>query len=1419
VSKSMDNLAGQHDTDLKFNNNKLEENIRQAMTAGMTAKDVVSNFNFPKEVNEYRALASVSLAKIYNTTPDRAYSLYEPLKKGFYPNISDEELVSRLFQRTDTLPKTSITKDTNVELAKKAEAEHIEYAEQRTEAEERVDPDDPEVQKERGLLQSSESFLNESIPVLKEQARKSLNDDWFGSGNQRDRLKEHYYDSLFMAKSQEERQEATDKYIRNLGVYQQNQMLDLKRMEYQIENRTWEEGFWDRKNLAFKRSMFRFRGSLARMTHDLVTAAEKVPNIRVHRPWRDSFLTDLKTDMRRSHYMSMAPELYRQELNWMDGVTNALIENTPVMAMTIAAGTIGTMAGGPWGGKAAMFWTVGSAEGYEGYTSAMANGFSEEEANKRAWIIGAINGGIETASGGITKYAPQFKHTKKAFTKAISKLPHKITKNVLKETLMEEIPQEVVTAILSGGTPYNEDGTLDWDEITNQVLLVARDAAFMAGTYSSVSSGIGKVGDAKFKMQYGVSKNDVLAYAEDMEKRVTRGKTVEDLVAKDIAQTEDPDAVIHASRFYAVKVKDGSYTLFDADEGVQYNKEGVPVKKGEKAGMTQEEIGEALDNANTGQKPGTPLEQLNRFTTSRIANDDNVPVYSAIHKMLDPKTTYSKRVLQASNLAKYVLSLRENIAKYQGDTRAKEVIPDKIISDLHLIPDMWAKGREITHKGKPHIGFVSAEQQRQVANELQHVIRLGQQWGDGSEAVHARNEGAALADKVKPHRWHKEAVTGKQAETGWLKRKYDAILGTSKDDIFTSLTKILGLDAIPINIKIQQVRNAASIQFRKWHKDILKVQDDLGITNKDKRKWSRVLGSKIVKGQIEEVSLMLAGKPHPLTMSQIMLLDLAMRDTRISKIMDDQGVKIGDIEIGELTNWEKQQLRGALSKDPKASAFVDAVQDFYINDRGPAINESSLDTLGYEVVNELSFLPDNRPVNEKGQKDGPFRITDIFSNTTEDIRTGANRIHIQPFVNHVIGVMNDKRFRRAVQKEGRAEDLKRSAYSLVAMQRARPHRAVELERWTTKIGANRARSILANLRIAVLQMGSYQLYNNEATAKYLLPHKVPDFLKKEYEFLNSRREGQGSTHSVVSERGTKNMWLGTQLTDYTMYPMHMIDLTTVGRSLNIAFAEMTDKHMTGKSRRWWAKDGRVTADLREKGIDSPEFKRALYDRAMYLAYMTQPMFFPESRNLYIQQETGFMREIARFRAFTDQLLRNNARQLTLWRQGEISTREMSMNIGGNLAWASLWYNGVKWMFMKLLNQFKEEGDEKEMNMLFEFLMGPVTLIPLLGWTIKGGINQLVHDDSYGPANFSTITLDQANHFKDTAFALGQAIMYSLDDEKDRSGNWKSQKMWEKAMRGAAEDSLIMLFGLPTYPVDIIPEKEWKTGGKGGFVEI
>jgi len=1475
MSRYLDQLAEQQQVEQKDKVAKLDQNIRAGIKSGMSVPEVVENLQIPDDVkNPNRAVASIAIAQHYNISPERAYGIYPIYKQGLWPDISDEEVVNRLYQSPpDQLPESTVTEQTYEQKAEETLKDFPVYAQKREKAEEKNYPKPTGKNMLKSIFMPPDpKGVEQAQAAAREKARRALDDEWFGKGRSRDLAREQYYDALFEAKTPEEKETATQQYIEALKQQHQNHLKDIDRIEYQIQNHTEDESFMERKALAAKRAGYRAKGTWANVQQHL---AKGNPFFTKDR--EKEFIKEQQDAQREAYAKANAPELWRAELNWIDGVSNSIIENAPTMAMAAGAAAAGGAVGGPVGARAGLWAVTYSAESSEIYQSALERGFSPEEASRRAHMGGVINASLETAGGGVTKYSPS-----PGLKGKILKYGGKLTKNQLREVLVEEVPQEAVSTILSGNVPYDVDGTVDYSEFTNQMLLVARDAAFTSAFYSSVQAGASNLAAIKTKQQTGFDiddftnfddlMNDVIANGQERdtdlqskkdageyvpgEEKYRLDKIIDHAVKKSI-QIPSPDLkkypymLVPNSRLeeqaegytWHIKnftdptnnIKFKSYKeglakmqelvpehvwkapiLVDLEQGhpieieeahkqIQTPDYTEPLEDilnahryylvdegGNKYGVrdadTSKQVttGEELDKAtrvknmrNLTQDKGVvsddPLVQVHRFTRSRFDNGAVPNVYGPISDMLHPGADETARSTAAGALNEYVTGLHTSLAQEFGQVFADQQIPQEFRDSILWLPN------EVIYKNKD----------QSSADTLRHIMRLGQLYGEGAQADQFRNWSRDKINKVKKNKHRKPILSEKDAEPGLWHKLWDPIGGTSKDDFVSSLTHIFGTGHVDVSERIMQARTQTTKYFLGMNDIVDKIQQDLQITNPEKAEWSTVLGRKP-----KHIPVIVDGQERSMTMAQLIYLDLASRDPSLYNIITNEGIAFKNLDLGPLSETEIVDIHNKVAENQKTLQLANRLAEFYQQDRAEIVNQASRDLKGYDDVTAEHWMPPAR----KGQS-GPLLVQDVFGTVSEDMRTAAHYAGIKPVMRNLQALVNNKNFRRSVQNAGKGRHLKRFQEQLDAMDRSRLRIESDLEKAISRIGANRARAILSNGRIAMLQAGSFQLYQNETDTRYMRPGHVPKQIFDSWDLLQFREKGLGSIHSVVSKNTIRKTWNGRgAVLDSILWPMHKVDLMVVRQAARIAYHEMTDKHLVGKARRWWAGYGKDPHSLK---MMSPEFVKALHDRATYLAYSTQPMFFPESRNYYTQHDNVFLREMARFRSFTDQLLRNIGRQYSLWQSGEISNREAMLNMGRTIMWATIWYNGLRFAWDSIFHP----DDAKEKDYLLEAILGPLSWIPFIGWPLKTGAASLVSDKAqrYGPANFSTITFDQLNRSKDTAFTLGLAMKYSLNDEKDSRGRWKSEKYWKRGIRDAVRDSLILFFGLPGDAVNIIED--------------
>ncbi len=1372
MSDSLDSLIQLHEDESGERTTAAADTVREAFGAGMSAKEISQSFKFPAEQGDpNKAVASIFIAESMKTTPEKAYSVYDAMKEFMYPDMSDEDIVDAL-AKSKGLPEPTAGPEQREEQATEETEEFTEYKTQ------------------------LDALMKQTRPVLKTLAKKTFDDEWFGRGNQREVLKETYFDALFESTDPEKDEQNKLVYISGLHLENEHSRLKYERAVYQIENDTDEESFWTRQAIHWERGLINLRGSLSSMAatynEGLARYIEPFSQKAADR-YRDrkAFFTG---DMRVAHYQKDAPELWRQELNWMDGMVGALLENTPNVLVTTTATVLGTVVGGPAGGKAAMFFTMYNIERNEIYGSSIERGYSEQEANTRANIGGVINAAIELAGGGGAKYFPIKNRIKKKIGKMLLSFAGKMTKNFGKE-LMEELGQELTSAILSGNTPYNKDGTIDYAEAWNQMLLIVRDTAFMSAVYSSAGKGVEKVMDVAVKAQ-APTQEDYNNFAKNMTNKLKDAQK-DDLSTHSPEQTEPLANIKDSPRVYLKEVDNNQYELWDADTNERFSAENLDIEVEALKGydlskpLNMEDAKAAKTAANMFTGTDDPMTLLHRFAASRAANESLLDVYPSIANLTDVHASLGSRVASADALGAYASNLRNKVAAEMGLKEAELQIPKDLENSIKELPAL-IEAEDSDHEA--------------ISNKLSEVLRLGQIFGEGTQADIIRNFTRSLISQVKRTKGKPDVVTAEQAKRGpteWVK---DMTVGVTKDDFITSLTYLFGQDGLSLEMKIIGARQMSLGLYIDMQGKLIEVGESAGLTDQDRRAWSNIFH--IGKDRAPKLSVTIGGKPHNITVAQLMYLNLAFQDDHMLKIMSDTGVRMGDFIVGKISEDEMFDMIDQLRDIPKANKYVDLAEEWYIQSRGEVQNLGAQDMLGHDEVTSEHFMRDARK-----DRDSQLNIQDIFAAVTEDMGSAANYAAIKPLMREIGMITHNEELVKSIQKAGKTKHLKRFKQEMEAMGKSDVKQQGDVERVITKIGSNAARAILTNLRIAALQAGSIQLYTTEASAKYMRPAHIPQELLDSWELYQYRMMKLGSIHASASEGTVKKSLTGkSSMMDAGLSAMHAVDLKIVKGALRIAYLEASAKNMTGKSRRWWKSYG-VDNPAALMKSDPEAFAKAVHDRASYLAYATQPMFFPESRNYYSTRDEVYLKELARFRAFTDQLLRVQARQIELAKQGAISKREAAANVAVSQAFASVWYNGLKYAigaaWLGVLG--KEQKEIKEM--FLDMVLQPLAMVPFIGWPLTTGAKSLI-TDGYGPAPFSNLVADRLTHSAKSIYKLFQAGKFAINDEKDSKGQWKSEKYLKEGMRMAAEDALV-LNGLPKWLIDLVPEEKAKktTGGK------
>jgi len=227
--------------------------------------------------------------------------------------------------------------------------------------------------------------------------------------------------------------------------------------------------------------------------------------------------------------------------DWVDKYVGGTVESAPYMAAAMAPAVL-------TGGATVPSLLAGAAVAYgvEGNSIYQENidlGRTEKESRTRAMVGGMLSAGVEVAGGSGAKY---FKKVSTSVVGKLARVKHVtggVFKNALKEGLMEELPQEVISLIMTGNPPRNEDGSIDYDTITDQLFDAAAIGTFSGGFVdTSVRAVRGSNTHMKKRALMAELKDVEIAQAEQLEaEKVERQARVAEQTQ---AQTQQREAVV-----------------------------------------------------------------------------------------------------------------------------------------------------------------------------------------------------------------------------------------------------------------------------------------------------------------------------------------------------------------------------------------------------------------------------------------------------------------------------------------------------------------------------------------------------------------------------------------------------------------------------------------------------------------------------------------------------------------------------------------------------------------------------------------------------------------------------------------------------------------------------------------------------------
>jgi hypothetical protein len=1514
----------------QYNKNRLvsaNQRVRESLAGGMPVSVIADKMSPTDRDQGYQMMAAMSLSETHNMPLGQSLAVAPSVLEDAYgKDYGLENVVNDLYTKSEpfSIPFKPISED-DIKAQIELEEEQI-----------------PVFEKERDQFSSNMNTnavgaFNQSFMINRGVLEEQREFDWFAQDPQ----KGEFYNGMIEAETEEQRDILRQERFLELFGREQERIESLKLWEDSMTEAKYNPpGIWTSKLNAWRQGTGRVATATLDLAGDLTEFAGKVAGSQS----TVEMANEMSDWARAYHKATQLPELSFKSVNEFDRHTNNFLANAPYTGAMITSAVVSPEKVTPFVMFAGGFSMASSSI----KQTALDNGISEQSANLRGWIGGGISGLLEGGSGGAAKFLP----TKQAIGKRIAGFAGKLTKNALREILLEELPQEAVEAMFSGDVPRNEDGSLDWDQVTNRVIDTAIGAAFMSTAFTSSSSVVGEA--LAWDAKRGINKDSAQAMQDAMDlmtseeiakepakaipkEQVAVEQVEEDVKAQEVKEEAVQDEIEHETEVNDIPVveqvkntvqygvvlqPDGKYTVTDWEtqneiksnltkenavkEANELNASEieVPVSRARVVLPTSQDI-ETLTHTQLLNTVFGAVSKNSQIIAKNAADavintHKDLAVYakstlssldisesqrnSMIKKIASAKTEADKvRTITAIEAIKEVSRKRKLTSQFKKirsmvNRKGKLKIRDggihhstyTVVSDLiNNYTTLSDKTLNSVKRAKSHLDGIragveedfsaefaeavmptgltskfseimatplkdlSADQIQELNETLQRYLKQSQLWNKLLVSRQAREQKNFLNNatndiKLKPD---PKALKGEKLKRGLLKSAFDVFGGIKNDDMHTLAVKIWGRFN-PLNQLLTQARRSQLELTLKYREYLQKVASDNNITPEQFKEWSafthdtgfqevkEVLGQGPTKFTFE-----IGGEIRDFTMAEMMSIAMHTRNKYNMGQVVKNGITTTRQKIGKMTSDELSQILDTVQNNPQASAFIDALTLFYIN-QAADINKISREVDGIDIASvedyfHIEYEPEGGVIGTEYVRDSlvdeegrlkartssrrPVAVRDIFQIIAEDINVVSNFAGTTEATRKMRSLLNYGPFREKMRNSGGEHVLKELDSRLSAYQRTRQKPLEAIERAVQKLTRGASQAVLVNPAIWALQPTSAALYATEASPKYMkamlskASSEMVQDLDKNWILYSARRKGIGASKSVASRSEVKKIFTGQgTVSDKALVGMHKADLIGITQAAKIVMAEMQDEALTGTSLDWWQHYGVNPASLK---YGTAEYWQAFNDRADILVTLTQPMFFPESKSAFTGSENPYTRAMFRFRGFVDQLGRIVRRNIDMVRYGEISKAEMSYNIGVVVTLVSVITPLIKYAFNKMY------GKEPEADQLFrDMITAPLSMVPLLGYPVKQIADTLIGGEGNITPSFSAMPLMMINRILRHSWETARGINYMFDDEVVQSGpnrgKKKSKVFMKRGLVGAGSDFL-MLQGVPTKTIESI----------------
>ena len=799
-------------------------------------------------------------------------------------------------------------------------------------------------------------------------------------------------------------------------------------------------------------------------------------------------------------------------------------------------------------------------------------------------------------------------------------------------------------------------------------------------------------------------------------------------------------------------------------------------------------------------------------------------IHDTLQELLNNYTTLSPKILNSLSRTKAHLDrLRDSVSKNTSSEYAEALIPKATM----------AKIEELT---RTNLKDLSADEINELNQSLKHYLKLNQLYSTLVMNKMIREQRDFLNNAVFDVKLPAKPKKGKRftPQRGLWKTMLDAFVGIKNDDIYTIATKIWGRFDPISKLVMNGRRKQLSLTMK--YADILRgFLQEHNITIDQLKKWSPAMHlivglqrAKLAIGQGVDLNVInIGGVDQEFTMAELIAFVLHSKNRYNLRQIVRNGISTRDISIGKISRDEFQQMIDIVDTDPAARAFVDSMEQFYI-EMGSDINQVSRKLDGrdiatldnyfhveYERVGGVtgteyvrdSLMDEDGRLRPRTSSRRPVMIRDVFEVINEDIGAISQFAGTAVAIRKLRSLANYAPFRHRIKVESNAEFiLERLDEEIRSMQLTRQPPATTIERAVRKIEGGVAQSVLLNPKIWALQPFSAVLYATEVSDKYMLaikPKLGAQFEKDindNWTLYRARKEGMGAAKSIANPSTIRRLFTNTgNLRDKSMEGLHKGDRWGVSRAAQVTAAEMSDPKLSGRSLSWWTNYG-VNPYTLDYG--SNEFWQAFNDRADHLVTLTQPMFFAENKSSYSNSNNPLVRTLARFRSFIDQIGRIIRRQMAMARYGDVSRVEATRNIAIAISTVSIIAAVVRHLFGLVLGKEPDRDD-----FLREVVTSPLAVIPFAGYPAKKIADALLGGEGVAP-EFSAMPIMLIDSILKHSWDIAKGLNYAFDDEFIQSGpnrgEKKSERFLKAGVKGIMSDYL-MFQGVPTRTIEQI---EW-----------